>query len=422
MLVVPDACLLVDSATTNGITAYSYDDYACVAVEMINQAGTAQDRVAILDMPGALIPDNSTFEAMQEAANALYTAIAPAAPCFSYGTCYGPAIATSLLGEGDVTYANLKGTEQSTVLMNNLLTTQALTLYPPTEGQTTTAYSATFVQVAAHIAAAFPVAFADVIPTAGAIPANTTGTTGSTQNLLVSMMSTATPPTVPAPVTDAQIKALDQYLLNALPLLGTIQKILADKLNIAPPGGAIAGIWSRTDALNGVWTAPANVAVIDAIKPVVQVTDSQQGGFNVPLNGNAINVLREFVNLGTVVWGARTLDGNSLDYRYIQVRRTLIYIEQSIKVALEQFTFAPNDANTWATVSAMISSFLTQLWQAGGLMGAKASEAFTVQCGVPTTMSSEDVPNGWMTVTISVQLIHPAEFIELTFSQAMQDT
>ena len=117
-----------------------------------------------------------------------------------------------------------------------------------------------------------------------------------------------------------------------------------------------------------------------------------------------------------------TVRRNSLDDRYIQVRRTLIYIEQSIKVALEQFTFAPNDANTWATVSAMISSFLTQLWQAGGLMGAKASEAFTVQCGVPTTMSSEDVPNGWMTVTISVQLIHPAEFIELTFSQAMQDT
>ena len=82
----------------------------------------------------------------------------------------------------------------------------------------------------------------------------------------------------------------------------------------------------------------------------------------------------DFVNRGPVVWGARTLDGNSLDYRYIQVRRTLIYIETSVRTALNQFVFAPNDGQTWVAVTAMVSGFLTNLWSQGGLMGDKASD------------------------------------------------
>jgi uncharacterized protein len=118
-----------------------------------------------------------------------------------------------------------------------------------------------------------------------------------------------------------------------------------------------------------------------------------------------------------VVWGARTLDGNSNDYRYIQVRRELIYIGQSIKAALQSFAFAPNDATTWATVSAAISSFLTGLWQQGGLMGDKASDAFQVQCGLGKTMTGQDILDGRLVVSATLAITHPAEFIVLTFEQ-----
>jgi phage tail sheath protein FI len=141
---------------------------------------------------------------------------------------------------------------------------------------------------------------------------------------------------------------------------------------------------------------------------------------NVPLDGLAVNAIRLFAGRGVVVWGARTLDGNSRDYRYIQVRRTLIYIEQSIKAALTPFAFAPNTGTTWATVQTTISNFLTQLWQAGGLMGDKASDAFQVSVGLGKTMTADDVLNGYMVVSVTLQMIHPAEFIELTFKQQMQ--
>ncbi|AWK89884.1 hypothetical protein DEW08_28090 (plasmid) [Azospirillum thermophilum] len=225
---------------------------------------------------------------------------------------------------------------------------------------------------------------------------------------------------MPTPATPEGVASLEQYLLNAVPLLGQVQQILVSKLNVAPPSGIMAGIWTQNDATRGVWNAPANLVLNEVIAPKVLLTDAEQGDYNVPLNGHAIDILRAMVNRGTVVWGARTLDGNSLDYRYIQVRRTLIYIEQSIKETLAGFVFAPNDAGTWATVTATISNFLTQFWQAGGLMGDKASDAFTVQCGVPNTMTGLDVLNGYMIVNVSVQLIHPAEFIELTFTQTMQ--
>lgn len=189
---------------------------------------------------------------------------------------------------------------------------------------------------------------------------------------------------------------------------------------VLPPSGAIAGIYSNTDSTRGVWNAPANVSVASVLRPSIQITDTQQEDLNVPLDGKAINAIREFVGRGTVVWGARTLDGNSDDYRYIQVRRTIIYIEQSIKSALDRFVFAANDGNTWVAVVSMISNFLQTLWSNGGLMGPTASEAFSVACGLGSTMTVQDILDGWMIVQVTLQLIRPAEFIELTFKQKMQ--
>jgi hypothetical protein len=121
------------------------------------------------------------------------------------------------------------------------------------------------------------------------------------------------------------------------------------------------------------------------------------------------------------VWGARTLDGNSNDYRYIQVRRTLIYIEQSVKAALNPFVFAANDGKTWVSVTSMVSNFLSDLWAKGGLMGATPKDAFSVDCGLGTTMIGREVLEGYMIVRVLVQMIHPAEFIELTFKQKMEN-
>lgn len=122
---------------------------------------------------------------------------------------------------------------------------------------------------------------------------------------------------------------------------------------------------------------------------------------------------------GPTVWGARTLDGNSNDYRYVQVRRTLIYLEQSIKAAMNPFGSAANDGMTWMSVVAIVSDFLQNLWARGGLIGATSQEACSVSSGLGITMSARDVLEGYMVVQVLVQLIHPAEFVELTFKQKM---
>ena len=120
-----------------------------------------------------------------------------------------------------------------------------------------------------------------------------------------------------------------------------------------------------------------------------------------------------------MIWGARTLDGNSQDWRYVAVRRTMIFLEQSVKLAARQYVFAPNTANTWAAVKGMISSFLTDIWKQGGLQGAKPDDAFQVMVGLGSTMTADDLLNGYMRITVQVALVRPAEFIVISFQQQM---
>jgi len=186
---------------------------------------------------------------------------------------------------------------------------------------------------------------------------------------------------------------------------------------VLPPSGAIAGVCAAVDATRGVWAAPANITLNSVVRPSLQIDEEQQGPINIPVDGKAINVIRDFVGRGTVVWGARTLDGNSSDWRYVPVRRTIVYLETSIKRLLEDFVLAPNTATTWVAVVATVSAFLQDLWQQGGLTGARASDAFTVQCGLGSTMTATDIQEGNLIVMVGVAIIHPAEFIELTFTQ-----
>ena len=121
-----------------------------------------------------------------------------------------------------------------------------------------------------------------------------------------------------------------------------------------------------------------------------------------------------------MVWGVRTLDGNSQDWRYISVRRTAIYLEQSIKLGLQAYIFAPNDANTWVTINSLVSNFLNEIWKRGGLMGSTPANAYSVAVGLGSTMTAEDIFNGILRVSVKVAISHPAEFIELSFMQEME--
>ena len=150
----------------------------------------------------------------------------------------------------------------------------------------------------------------------------------------------------------------------------------------------------------------------------IQINHTEQESLNIDaISGKSINAIRSFPGIGVLVWGARTLDGNSLDWRYINVRRTMICIEQSCKNACKSFVFEPNDANTWLNIKAMIENFLNTLWRQGGLAGATPNDAFFVQCGLGTTMTSNDILDGKLIVNIGVALTRPAEFIVISFKQ-----
>jgi len=97
----------------------------------------------------------------------------------------------------------------------------------------------------------------------------------------------------------------------------------------------------------------------------------------------------------------------------------MIMLEQSIKFAAEPFVFRPNDSNTWVAIRGMISSFLRSQWQAGALVGASEEEAFQVECGLGTTMTPNDILDGYMKVSVKVAISRPAEFIVITFQQKM---
>jgi phage tail sheath protein FI len=190
-----------------------------------------------------------------------------------------------------------------------------------------------------------------------------------------------------------------------------------------PPSGAIAGIYARVDADRGVWKAPANVGINAVTKPTIEYTNITNDLLNVdPTAGKSINAIRPFVGKGTLVWGARTLAGNDNEWRYVSVRRFFIFVEESTKKATEQFTFEPNDANTWVKVQAMIENFLTTQWRAGALQGIKPEHAFYVAVGLGKTMTPLDILEGRMIIEIGMAAVRPAEFIILRFSHKMAES
>ena len=219
---------------------------------------------------------------------------------------------------------------------------------------------------------------------------------------------------------DPTPKVIDKALRASCITYPALVKEICSQLNLLPPSGAMAGLYAMTDNMQGVWKAPANIEVVGVTSPALIVSVEEQESLNVDGNGKSINAIRSFTGQGTLVWGARTLDGNSWDYRYVNVRRTMIMLEQSLKLAANAYVFEPNDAQTWVTIKSMISNFLTGIWKQGGLAGTAPAEAFSVHVGLGETMTSEDILEGILKITVLVAITRPAEFIEIAFQQQMQ--
>lgn len=205
-------------------------------------------------------------------------------------------------------------------------------------------------------------------------------------------------------------------------LYNAINTLIGSNVLRLNPSATMAGIYASVDSSRGVWKAPANVSVANIIGPSFQITEAQQGGLNVDAtSGKSINAIRSFVGRGTIVWGSRTLDGNSNEWRYVPVRRLFTFVEESTKKATEFVVFEPNDMNTWLRVKGMITNFLTDIWKQGALAGAKPEDAFFVRVGLGETMTAQDILEGKMIVSIGMAAVRPAEFIVLDFMHKLQE-
>ncbi|MCU0438922.1 MAG: phage tail sheath subtilisin-like domain-containing protein [Raineya sp.] len=220
---------------------------------------------------------------------------------------------------------------------------------------------------------------------------------------------------------NANVESLSQVLLMSSNAYKAILDSMRTQMNILPPSAGMAGIYTAVDNTRGVWKAPANVGYSNVVTPAVKITHEDQEDLNVTISGKSVNAIRTFVGDGILVWGARTLDGNSKDWRYVNVRRTLIFIEQSIKAAARTYVFEPNTPNTWLLIRSMINSFLSDLWRQGALVGTTPEQAFQVEVGLGTTMTADDVLDGVMRITVRLAVSRPAEFIVITFEQKVQE-
>ncbi len=191
---------------------------------------------------------------------------------------------------------------------------------------------------------------------------------------------------------------------------------------LIPPGGHVTGIYARVDVERGVHKAPAN----EVVRGIV--TEDLPGnrrpleyhitrGEHDILNPRGVNVTRDFRadGRGIRVWGARTLSSDA-QWRYVNVRRLFIFIEESIDEGTQWVVFEPNFEPTWARVRRSITAFLNSVWRSGALVGNTPDEAFFVKCD-RTTMSQDDIDNGRLICLIGVAPVKPAEFVIFRISQ-----
>ena len=178
-----------------------------------------------------------------------------------------------------------------------------------------------------------------------------------------------------------------------------------------PPSGAMAGIYARSDNERGVHKAPAN----EVVRGCTGLSCSYNTGEQDILNPLGVNLIRAFPGRGIRVWGARTISSNGL-WKYVNVRRLFIYVEESIKANTNWVVFEPNSEALWSRVTRTIANFLATCWRDGALAGSSPDQAFFVECG-PTTMTQDDIDNGRLICQIGIAPVKPAEFVIFRITQ-----
>ncbi|GAB3451430.1 phage tail sheath C-terminal domain-containing protein [Actinophytocola sediminis] len=185
-----------------------------------------------------------------------------------------------------------------------------------------------------------------------------------------------------------------------------------------PPSGHVAGIYARVDNERGVHKAPANV-VIRGIRLTDGIAQDITKRHQDLLNPKGINAIRFFPGLGQRVWGARTLSSDT-SWKYINVRRLFLFLEESIEEGTQWVVFEPNDEALWALVRQTVANFLTTVWRSGALAGTTADEAFFVACD-RSTMTEDDIANGRLICVIGVAPVYPAEFVIFRIQQKTRE-
>lgn len=191
---------------------------------------------------------------------------------------------------------------------------------------------------------------------------------------------------------------------------------------VLPPSFAVAAVYTKTDSSRGAWKAPANESLTSVVQGAISLTEAERGNLNVPQSGKAINTLKPINGRGMVIWGARTLAGNSNEWRYVPVRRLFIAVEQTVKAYVQGKVFETNDAAVWQALKNGVNGYLNSLWRRGAFAGNTPEESYFVQVGLGETMTNEDILNGRMIVNIGLAVARPAEFIEVTVIERIQST
>jgi phage tail sheath protein FI len=184
-----------------------------------------------------------------------------------------------------------------------------------------------------------------------------------------------------------------------------------------PPCGFVAGLYARTDSSRGIWKAPAGTeASLTGVSGVkINLTNKENG----ELNQKAVNCIRTFPVYGTIVWGARTLQGNDQrgsEWKYIPVRRTALYIEESLFRALKWVVLEPNDETLWAQIRLNVGAFMHNLFLKGAFQGTTPKEAYFVMCGKETT-TQNDINLGIVNIAVGFAPLKPAEFVIIKIQQ-----
>ena len=189
------------------------------------------------------------------------------------------------------------------------------------------------------------------------------------------------------------------------------------QLDTYVPCGAIAGVFARTDSQRGVWKAPAGTeATLAGVAQLsVTLTDAENG----QLNPIGVNCLRAFPVIGRVVWGSRTLRGADLladEWKYIPVRRTALFLEESLYRGTQWVVFEPNDEPLWAQIRLNVGAFMNSLFRQGAFQGKTPQEAYLVKCDKETTTQA-DIDRGIVNIVVGFAPLKPAEFVIITIQQ-----